>query len=281
MDIETLKAGKHDAELAKMEAEVVAQLDSIEEEPVTQTVEEETTVEESANLEEKSPEEDEPKTEEPASEPVEEELTEEEKERLSDKTRKEMSKLREKARRADELESELENLKKKELAREPLKEVADVYAKEPEESYRLPWEPSLTPTQAKRIAREEVEKERKLTLISEDADFLESEFKELNPTSEDYDPDLASDIYTSFKTRFLSDDSTRLREIALKKINLISKVKERTRQEVEREKTIAKQTAEQAIPVEIVPAKPRSTITDAIKSVKTRAELEALESKIR
>lgn len=272
------KAEKHDEVLNQMEAEIVAQSSDIEETPVEQEVET-TPVEESAPAEQTVAEEDEPEVEEPASEPTEEDLTEEEETSLSEKTRRQMSRLRDKARRAEELELENENLKKQSVSREPLEKLKQVYEEEPAEG--LPWESALTVAEATKIARAEVDKERKLARISEDADFLESTYLELDPTSEDYDPELAQDIYNGFQLSFLSDDSVRLRDLAERKLNLLRKTAERVRKEIESETKIAKQSAEQALPATVSSAKPSNSIENQIRGAKSIAELEALENKLR
>lgn len=279
LDVKNDKAVKHDEELAKLEAEVVAQPVEEEAVPVEQS-EEITPVEESAPDEEEITTEEEPESTEPASEVEEEDLTEEEENSLSEKTRRQMSKLREEARRSKELEAELEGLKRQNVSREPLEQIKEAYIQDVPES-GLPWNPTLTVAEATKIARQEVERERKLARIGEDADFLENSYLELNPNNEAYDPDLAQDIYDGFQLSFLADDNLRLKDYAEKKLNLLRKVAERTRQELESKAKVTKQSAEQALPVNVAPAKPRVTVEDQIHGAKTIAELEALEKRIR
>lgn len=276
-------AEKHDEVLSKMESELVAQAEEVKEEPVVQEVEE-TAAEESAPTEIQTTEEEkQPEVEPEATETTEEELTEEEEKRLADKTKNQMSKLREKARRAEELEKEVEELKKKEQARKPLTEVETEYKKvEPTKSNSLPWEqPRLTEEDVRKTTREVLEKERRISFIGEDANYLESSVPELDPKSEDYNPKLAEDIYSTFRDRFLKDDSVRLKDIAAKKLELVREIKERASKSSEVNKKIAKQEAEQATPVSIAPPKTTATVSETIGKAKTLKELEALESKVR
>lgn len=274
-----IKAVKHDEVLAEMESGLVAQEPEVEAEPVEQ-IAEDTAQGESATTEEQTAEEEEAKPVEEAAKADEEELTEEEQGHLAEKTKRQMAKLREEARRAKELEQELENLKKTQEIRKPLEEAVKEYAQVEDRTEQLPWEAGLTASEAKRLAREEIEKERRLSQIGLDADYLESSFPELNPSHEDYSPRLAQDIYASFKTQFLRDDSARLRLIAEEKLELVREIREKERVRSEGEAKIAKQEAEQAPPVSV--AKPKASIDVAtqIKGARTMEELEAFERQL-
>lgn len=274
-------AVKHDEELSKIEAELVAQVGEVEEAPVVQTPED-TVVEESAPAEEKPTEEETSEPEQEATVTEEDNLTEEEQKHLSEKTRVQMSKLRDKAREAESLRLELDNLKRKEEMRKPLQEVEEEYtqikSETPENS--LPWErKSLSQEDVRRLSREEVTREKKLSLISSDADELEK-IPELNPSSKEYNSELAEDIYSTFRDRFLKDDNTRLFHIAEKKLSLLQRERERVKLAMEGEKNVEKQVAEQAIPVNITPVKSKTTVTDMVNSAKSIKELEALEKTI-
>lgn len=273
-------AVKHDEELAKLESELVAQAEPKEETQIEQEVET-TTKEEPAPSENKPAEEVKPEAEKPASEPVEEELSEDEEARLGDKTRNQMSKLREKARKADELEKELEVLRQKDSARKPLDDIEQVYQTEEPERPGLPWDQqSITPIDVKKLAREEVIREKKLTQISVDADYLEGNVPELNPESSDYNSKLAQDVYSTFRLRFLSDDTTRLKDVAQEKLDLIKDVEAKFKKRSEEVKTIEKQAAEQALPISVTPPQPKTSMIDNIKKATSWKELEALEKSI-
>lgn len=273
-------AVKHDEELAKLESELVAQAEPKEETQIEQEVET-TTKEEPAPSENKPTEEVKPEAEKPASEPVEEELSEDEEARLGDKTRNQMSKLREKARKADELEKELEVLRQKDSARKPLDDIEQVYQTEEPERPGLPWDQqSITPIDVKKLAREEVIREKKLTQISVDADYLEGNVPELNPESSDYNSKLAQDVYSTFRLRFLSDDTTRLKDVAQEKLDLIKDVEAKFKKRSEEVKTIEKQAAEQALPISVTPPQPKTSMIDNIKKATSWKELEALEKSI-
>lgn len=269
-------AGKHDEVLAEMEAGLVAQDGEVEAEPVEQ-IAEETAQEESAPAEEQTAKEEEAKTEEEATEPVTEELTEEDESKLSEKTRRQMSRLREEARKAKELEQELEALKKTQEARKPLEEAKQSYVKD-DEVTPLPWEDrGISSREARELAKAEIERERRLTQIGTDADYLESTFTELNPNSDEYVKELAEDVYTTFKVLFNKDESVRLREVAEKKLAVIKDIKEKAMKKQATDTAIAKQEAEQAPPVSVAKPKSSVTVTEQIKGARTLAELEAFE----
>jgi len=279
MSTNNIKAVKHDETLSEMEASLVAQDSEVEAEPVEQ-IAEETAQEESAPTEEQTTKEEEAKPVEEATETDEDEFTEEEQGHLAEKTKRQMAKLREEARRAKELEAELEALKKTQESRKPLEEARAEYVQEEQRS-PLPWEVTgLTAHEMKKLAREEIERERRVSQIGADAEFLESTHAELNPNSDEYSPELAEDIYSTFKVQFLKDESIRLRDIAEKKIEVIRKITARVKAQQEEDSKLSKQEAEQAPPVSV--AKPKTTVdvTTQIGRAKTLAELEAFEQQL-
>lgn len=279
MSTNNIKAVKHDEALSEMEASLVAQDSEVETEPVEQ-IAEETAQEESAPTEEQTTKEEEAKPVEEATETDEDEFTEEEQGHLAEKTKRQMAKLREEARRAKELEAELEALKKTQESRKPLEEARAEYVQEEQRS-PLPWEVTgLTAHEMKKLAREEIERERRVSQIGTDAEFLESTHAELNPNSDEYSPELAEDIYSTFKVQFLKDESIRLRDIAEKKIEVIRKITARVKAQQEEDSKLSKQEAEQAPPVSV--AKPKTTVdvTTQIGRAKTLAELEAFEQQL-
>ena len=279
MSTNNIKAVKHDETLSEMEASLVAQDSEVEAEPVEQ-IAEETAQEESAPTEEQTTKEEEAKPVEEATETDEDEFTEEEQGHLAEKTKRQMAKLREEARRAKELEAELEALKKTQESRKPLEEARAEYVQEEQRS-PLPWEVTgLTAHEMKKLAREEIERERRVSQIGADAEFLESTHAELDPNSDEYSPELAEDIYSTFKVQFLKDESVRLRDIAEKKIEVIRKITARVKAQQEEDSKLSKQEAEQAPPVSV--AKPKTTVdvTTQIGRAKTLAELEAFEQQL-
>lgn len=279
MSTNNIKAVKHDETLSEMEASLVAQDSEVETEPVEQ-IAEETAQEESAPTEEQTTEEEEAKPVEEATETSEDEFTEAEQGHLAEKTKRQMAKLREEARRAKELEAELEALKKTQESRKPLEEARTEYVQEEQRS-PLPWEVTgLTAHEMKKLAREEIERERRVSQIGTDAEYLESTHAELDPNSDEYSPELAEDIYSTFKVQFLKDESIRLRDIAEKKIEVIRKITARVKAQQEEDSKLSKQEAEQAPPVSV--AKPKTTVdvTTQIGRAKTLAELEAFEQQL-
>lgn len=278
MSTNNIKAVKHDEVLSEIEAGLVVQGSDIKEETV-EPVAEETAQEDSATTEEQTAKEEEAKPVEETTEAVEEDLTEEEQSLLADKTKRQMTRLREEARKVKELEAEIESLKKTQESRKPLEEAKVEYVQE--ERNPLPWETTgLTAQEAKRLAREEIDRERRVSQIGIDAELLEGAHAELNPSSDEYSPELAEDIYTTFKVQFLRDESVRLRDIAEKKLEVIRKIKERMQQQQEEDSKLSKQEAEQAPPVSV--AKPKSTVDVAtqIGKARTLAELEAFEQQL-
>lgn len=279
MSTNNIKAVKHDEVLSEMEAGLVAQDSEVEAEPVEQ-IAEEAAQEESAPTEEQTTEEEEAKPVEEATKTDEDEFTEEEQGHLAEKTKRQMAKLREEARRAKELEAELEALKKTQESRKPLEEARAEYVQEEQRS-PLPWEVTgLTAHEMKKLAREEIERERRVSQIGTDAEYLESTHAELDPNSDEYSPELAEDIYSTFKVQFLKDESIRLRDIAEKKIEVIRKITARVKAQQEEDSKLSKQEAEQAPPVSV--AKPKTTVdvTTQIGRAKTLAELEAFEQQL-
>lgn len=265
----------------QLEAELEAQLAEATEEDESQEPVEETPEEESAPSEEQeeTPEEtpsEEPEETESSAEEETEELTEEETDRLADKTKRQMSKLREKARRAEELEAEIAKLKEVKEVREPLEEAKQAL-KEEEPTSNLPWD---QPSDPRQLVRDELAKERKLEQIGKDATWAESEYSELNPDAPNYDADLAKEIYQEFSDLFKADDTYRLKELVTRRMNLLSRAKAEALKKVETEAKVAKQKAEEAPPVNVAQKrKPKST-EQLIKEARSIDELEALEKKL-
>ncbi len=275
-------AEKHDQELELMEQELLsAETEEVEEE-LEENLEEDTSGEESAPSEEKPAEEDESEiVEEEDTQQEDDELTDEEVERLSDKTRRQMSKLREKARLAEEYEKKIEQLEKREKVEKPLNDAIESVRKSEAPKSTLPWEQeTLTPERVREITREENENEKRVTRIGLDADWLETTYEEFNPESASYDEELATHIYSSFKNSFLSDSSVRLKDHAEKHMRFLRKAQNRERAKVETEQRVNKQKASQAVPVSVAPAKKKTTVKDLISKAKTIEDLEKLERRL-
>lgn len=273
-------AAKNDDLLAEMKARIMSTSEEDVEAQEIETVEQ-TTETESAPVEENTSEEETVETVESDNSVEEEDLTDEEKGRLSEKTRRQMSRLREQARKAAELEVELERVKAQKAARQPLEEV-EVSESQLSSKYALPWQDKpLTRAEAKKIAREELESEQRLRLIREHADHLESTYEELNPNSEDYDPELTSYLYDSFKTAFRTDKKVTLKSFADRHMKWMQKARSKAEREMKAKQETVKQQSSQAITSSIAPPKKRASVRTKIKSAKTVDELRKLKASIK
>lgn len=274
-------AAKNEEELAKLEEGVAAQLEeSSKEEPEVQSEEEQTTEEASPATEEETPEEEETEPEE-AAESSEEESEPEE--GLKDKTRQRIENLSKSKKEAleeiERLKAELEAKKAREEVEKPLEEIKETYGKEPEPKSKLPWS-SEVPEDPRKVAREEIEKEKRLSYIGSDAEVMEQTYPELNPDSESYDAELAKDIYDDFKTVFLADDSKRLRDLASRRMKAIYKAREVAAKKAAEEAKVSTQHAEEAPPANVAPPKKKASTIDMVKRAESIEDLEKLERKL-
>ncbi len=264
-------AVKHDEELAKMEAELVAQAsEEIEETPQVQE-EETTSVEESAPSKEETPEEEsEGPVEAEASTTEHEGFTEEEWNALSDKTRVEMTKLREKARKADELEKEATRADVMAKVYAPLQEVSHDIR---EESYKpesgLPWEDS--PTQ---------KAGHWASTLMEDISYSEGAYPELNPDSPDYNDDLTGEILQDYRSMRQSNPDLRLKNMVDRRMRSIKSAKEQALKKIEAEREARKQKSQEALPATATSTPKKITLEDKISQASSFEDLDRLEREI-
>lgn len=301
------KAEKNDEALAEMEDELLAELESDEEETEVDPSDEEKTSEvESAPETKETPEETEEKPESEATDAEETEFSEEEMKLLSEKTGKEMASLRDRLRKAQSELDELSSAKEeKEVRKEiysPLEETAKEMAEAPYEGVEpkvsqggnLPWEEGSkditvedyqkhVAEAASKVVDQKLERERGLSLLAQDAKYLESNYELLDPDSEDFDKDLTKKIYSDFKRMFAANPSpsTRLKDFAEPYVKRFKKVRAEKVQEKkeELEKKVSKQKASQAV-TSTAPKAPAPSISERIGEARSIEELEKLERQI-
>ena len=226
--------------------------------------------------EEKKPSSKEIKSEESSSEDVketpEENLSDEDKRHLSERTQKRIRELNEKAKKADQLEEELEELRSKQqdkfvgqyentvnqnLFGETMQDNSSLGDQTP--NSKLPWD---TPNeQPKEITMEEYQRNvlntadilvqarmsqlNKANEIKSDLEKVESKYPELNPDSDEYSEDISNKISDLFKNQLKADSDTRL----IKFVDNIMSLRKKSEQKGRNEATtkIVEQKAEEAI----------------------------------
>lgn len=267
------KAEKNDEELTKMEQELAAQEpEEVEEPQVDQEVEEQTTPEESASSE-VEPHDEEPETAEDkeseadsveAGKSAKEDFTEEEWEALGDKSKRQFTKLREKARLAEEL------MREKERAAQ-LKEVAEEAKKESykEPKSKLPWDDSETQKAGKWAST-----------LMEDIKYAEREYPELNPDHEDYNDELTGGLLQDFRELRKANSNTRLKDLVDRRMKTIVSARKEALERAKKREKLQKQKATSAPPSGVTPKTKKVSASDKVKQAKSMDELEKLEKEI-
>jgi hypothetical protein len=278
------------AEFTPEEEKELADLEKMASETATEV--EQSSGSESAPEEPKAPsKEKEPEPQAPEEGGVE--LSDEEVALLSAKAQKRFHKLSQKAKEADKLQKELEELREKEEAQpgeSPLREHLE--GKEPELPEEtppvgsLPWETpggqdvrEVTPEEygrdvtstARLIVQEELSRERRLMHLSEDIKTAEGKYPELNPESGSYDEDLTTSITEWYGKLSKADPTLRLLPFVEKLMSLRSKGAEQEKSKVTAK--VAKQAAKQAVSPAGAPTKAQG-LEDVIQSAKSLEELE-------
>ena len=271
----SLKAEKHDKELDKLEQAIVVQEpEETEETPEVQEVEE-TTSEESAPSEEvetpETAEEDESESKDAeTSVEGEEKFTEEEWGVLSEKTKRQMTKSREKARLADDLLTKDKRADIMEEVYAPLKEVSEEIKEEAyKESSKLPWGDSSSQKAGQWATR-----------LMEDIKYSERAYPELNPDMKEFDDRLSGEILTDFRAMRKSDPDFRLKEFVDRRMRSIGSAKEEVLKRAESAADVKKQKAEEAPPTTVTTPRKVASATDRIKQAKSIDDLEKMEREL-
>lgn len=283
---------QHDAELAKMEADIAAQLAG--DAPATANGEGEVTPTAPESAPEVKKPDDESKSEKkvqddpapdvgettPPETPQapERDLSEDEVKKLSAKAQK---RYRAMSQRIKELEERLtlrSTLQPKATpvgtptaaALPPLPWLA------PDEGI-MPQVPAVDPREEARVAaREELARDRIVTNINADVESIESRYPDLNPASEDYDEDLALTIKDLYLAKFKDDNTLRLKDFVEDIMGIRAKAEHKAKAQITGK--VVKQAATQAISSTASSQKPQTSVEDMIKGAKSLKDLEALES---
>lgn len=288
----------HDAELEKMEAEIMGGQTPETPAPEAPAPAVETPAEEATPAPASAPgEANQPPVEEtpapapkPTGQPSEEseELTEEEVQSLSGKARKRFERLsKENIRIAKENEFLRKHMKKPDEGATP--------EPTPEPStpkFRLPWdttpeeEGELTPEQIRLEARreamlavaEERRQEKIMANLEADSKELTSLYPEFDPKSESYDPTLVTKISVWYKDLFTQNNDLRLKDFVTELMGLREQGIAQGRSEVN--DAVVRQAADQALVPTAPSGKPSDTVVTKIQGAASIEELEKLESQI-
>jgi len=234
----------------------------------------------------KSTSKEEVKSEESSSEDVkdtpDDNLSEDDQRHLSERTQKRIRELNEKAKKAEELEVELEELKSRQEDRfvKPYENAINKGLFTDDNSFQntpfetssnksLPWDMEQPQSEEKVITMEEYQKNvlntadiivqarmaqfNKANEIRSDLEKVESKYEELNPESDEYNEDVSNKISSLFETQLKADQNARLSKFVDSIMSLRKKSEQKGKDSVTTK--MVEQKAEEAIsPHEIEPA---------------------------
>lgn len=233
----------------------------------------------SENEEKKPSSKEDIKSEEPSSDDVktspDEDLSEEDQRRLSERTQKRIRDLNEKAKLADQLREENEQLRSKQEEKF-VKQYEDTvnqnlfgdnpfenpsFGEQTPNTSRLPWDTPQQQPEEKVITMEEYQRNvlstadiivqariaqlNKSNEIKSDLEKVESKYSELNPDSDEYSEDISNKISDLYKNQLKADPNVRLSKFVDNIMSLRKKSEEKGRDMATNK--MVEQKAEEAI----------------------------------
>jgi hypothetical protein len=153
---------------------------------------------------------------------------------------------------------------------------------------KLPWETQeeegaedpaiIARRETLAVIAEEKRQDAIITNLKSDSEHIESQYEELNPQSEKYDPTLVTKISVWYKGLFKDNNDLRLKDFVTELMSLRATGIDQGRSEVTEK--VVKQAATQAIISNAPSSAPASSVEQKIAGAKTIAELDALEASL-